>query len=147
MTATLAQDLTVIEQKVEAFIQQVVTGVEHDLSVIGQPLTHVSALIPQAAQPIAQAAAFIEGIPRVGQNPPVMAAVAAANIAMQGLNAFAGVWNQATAPGGPGVTATVAKNAILSGYQGYRSALAAVNSAQAAAVAAAQVPKPTVTAS
>lgn len=147
MTSFL-DEVRIIETKVETFLTEMINGVEHELEVIGQTLTHMSALIPNAAAAVQQAAAFIEGIPVVGQNPQVLAVVAAANIAMTGLNAFASVWNRATAPGGSGVTATVAKDAIMSGYQGYRQALSAANAAKAVAISVSQqpaTPAPTVT--
>lgn len=128
------------EAKVEAFVQKVVAEGEFLLGEIESALTNVSSLMPEAAKAVEEASAFVESLPGVGQDPDVMAVVAGANVAVQGLNAFASTWNQATAKGSS-VTATAAKQAVLAGYQGYNTALAAAKQVKAVATNAASKPK------
>lgn len=138
--------LVVLEQKIEAFIQAVVAGVEHEIADIEQALSNAAPLVSAAAAKIASIAPFIEGLGAVAGHPEVIAGVEAANVAMSGLNSFVQTFAQATTGGG--ITATQAKAAVTGVYQTYRNTVATYNAVKATAVAVATqpaVPVPTVT--
>ena len=116
-----------IEADIQAFVTKVITEAEVLIEDAVTALGNVAALAPTIAADVTSAANFIEGIPGVGTNPAVMAAVAAVNVANTGLQAFAATYEQATAAGGS-VTLTQATQAVVAGYQ-------AVKSAQSAAAA------------
>lgn len=136
-----------IEVAVETFIQKVVQGVEHEIQAIETALSNVFALIPAAAAKLESLAPFIEGLGAAAGQPEVVAGVAAANVAMQGLNQFMQTWTQATSGGG--ITASAATSAVTQAYQAYRNVGATYNAVKATAVQAATqpaAPTPTVTA-
>lgn len=128
----------IVETDVLAFI----TKVENDVAVVVKDaeaaLSWLAAEAPTVAADVAQVATFIEGIPVVGANPTVLAAVTAANVAVQGLNAFAAAYTKSTATGGS-ITLTQASQAVVAGYQGLKNAQAAVAAAASTAVSATSV--------
>lgn len=152
MTAVAAPSpnaLVVIEQKIEGFIQEVIAGVKHELSVIGQQLETAAQLLPAAESKIIALEPFVEGLGAAAGHPEVIAGVQAANVAMAGLNSFVATFTKATTPGSS-VTATEAKAAITGAYQAYRDTVATYNAVKATAVAVATAPAaptPVVTAS
>lgn len=144
ITAPTPNVLVVLEQKIEGFINELVAGVEHEIKVIEQALANTAPLVAAAAAKIASLAPFIEGLGAAAGHPEVIAGVEAANVAMNGLNAFMQTFTQ------PSVTASQAKTAITNAYQAYRNTVATYNSVKATAVAAAvnpPMPTPSVTAS
>lgn len=146
MTAPTPNVLVVLEQKIEAFIQEVVAGVKHEIQVIEQALSNAAPLVSAAAAKIASLAPFVEGLGAAAGQPEVIAGVEAANVAMSGLNSFVQTFAQATTGGG--ITATAAKDAITGVYQAYRNTVSTYNAVKATAVAVATQPatqKPTVT--
>lgn len=137
-TTTPAQtELQIIEGKVTAFVTNVINEVEILVADAVQGLEDVAALVPQASAWIESAATFIEGIPVVGQNPAVLATIAAVDLADKGLDAFAATLNQSQTAGSS-VTVTQAKAAIVAGLQAYNAA----KSANAAVVTTAVVTAP-----
>lgn len=142
-------ELQIIEGKVTAFITKVVNEVELLVSECIQGLEDVAALVPQASAWIESAATFIEGIPVVGQNPTVLATIAAVDVADKGLDAFAATLTQAQTAGSS-VTVTQATQAIVAGAQAYNAAKAAnaavvsaaINVAPATAAVVAATPAP-----
>lgn len=125
-----------IEADVQAFITKVVNEIEILIADAESALENVAALAPTIAADVTSAATFIEGIPVVGQNPDVMAAVTAVQVADAGLQAFAAQYNAATAPGGS-ITVTQATQAVVAGYQAVKAAQAASATLTSTAVAAA----------
>lgn len=132
-TLTLFQT---IENDIQAFITKVVNEVEILIEDAETALSNVAALAPTIAADVTSAATFIEGIPVVGQNPEVMAAVTAVQLADTGLQAFAAQYNAATAPGGS-ITVTQATQAVVAGYQAVKQAQAAAATLTSTAVSAA----------
>ena len=139
-------ELQIIEGKVTAFVTKVINEVEILVEEAVQGLEDVAALVPQASAWIESAATFIEGIPVVGQNPEVLATIAAVDLADKGLDAFAATLNQAQTSGSS-VTVTQAKAAIVSGLQAYNAAKAANANIVTAGVVAAPATAPIVAAS
>jgi hypothetical protein len=129
-------ELQIIEGKVSAFVTNVINEVEILVADAIQGLEDVAALVPQASAWIESAASFIEGIPVVGQNPTVLATIAAVDLADKGLDAFAATLNQAQTAGSS-VTVTQATQAIVSGYQAYNAAKVANGNIVSAALTAA----------
>ena len=129
-------ELQIIEGKVSAIITKIVNEVELLVSEAIQGLEDVAALVPQASAWIEDAATFIEGIPVVGQNPEVLATIAAVDLADKGLDAFAATLTKAQTAGSS-VTVTQATQAIVSGVQAYNAAKAANANLVSVAVAAA----------
>lgn len=127
-----------IEADVQAFITKVVNEVEILISDAESALSNVAALAPTIAADVTSAASFIEGIPVVGQNPDVMAAVTAVQVADAGLQAFAKQYQAATAPGGS-ITVSQATAAVVAGYQAVKAAQVATATLTSTAVAAAPV--------
>ena len=125
-----------IEADVQAFITKVVNEVEILISDAESALSNVAALAPTIAADVTSAASFIEGIPVVGQNPDVMAAVTAVQVADAGLQAFAKQYQAATAPGGS-ITVSQATAAVVAGYQAVKAAQVATATLTSTAVAAA----------
>lgn len=129
-TLTLEQQIANWISETETDVQNVVTkviqNVEVGISEVESALKWVASQVPSISTAIQNAVAFIESI-GLTANPEVAAAVAAANVAVQGLNAFAAAENSAT-------TASGAVNAVVAGYQAVKTAQAAVASATAAAV-------------
>lgn len=145
-TTTPAQtELQIIEGKVQAFVSNVINEVDILIEDAVQGLEDVAALVPQASAWIESAATFIEGIPVVGQNPTVLATIAAVDLADKGLDAFAATLNQAQTAGSS-VTLTQAKNAIVTGLQAYNAAKAANANIVTAGVVAAPATAPIVAA-
>jgi len=99
-------------------------------------LSNVAAMAPTIAADVTSAATFIEGIPVVGQNPDVMAAVTAVQVADAGLQAFAKQYQAATAPGGS-ITVSQATAAVVAGYQAVKAAQIATATLTSTGVAAA----------
>ncbi len=114
-------ELQIIEGKVMAFVTNVINEGEVLIEDAIQGLEDVAALVPQASAWIEDAATFIEGIPIVGQNPTVLATIAAVDLADKGLDAFAATLNQAQTAGSS-VTVTQATQAIVAGAQAYSAA-------------------------
>lgn len=112
----------------ETDVLNVITKIKADEVVvaadINAALHWVAANTPAIAADIQTAATIAETV-GVAANPEVAAAITAANIAVQGLNAFAAASNS-------GQTNT---QAVLSGYVAVKQAQAAVASAKAATVA------------
>ena len=127
-----------IEADVQSFVTKVVNEVEILIADAESALENVAQLAPTIAADITSAATFIEGIPVVGQNPDVMAAVTAVQAADAGLQAFAKQYQAATAPGGS-ITVTQATQAVVAGYQAVKAAQAASATLTTTAVAAAPV--------
>jgi hypothetical protein len=125
-----------IEADVQAFITKVVNEVEILISDAESALSNVAALAPTIAADVTSAATFIEGIPVVGQNPDVMAAVTAVQVADAGLQAFAKQYQAATAPGGS-ITVSQATAAVVAGYQAVKAAQIATATLTSTGVAAA----------
>jgi hypothetical protein len=125
-----------IEADVQAFITKVVNEVEILISDAESALSNVAAMAPTIAADVTSAATFIEGIPVVGQNPDVMAAVSAVQVADAGLQAFAKQYQAATAPGGS-ITVSQATAAVVAGYQAVKAAQAATATLTSTAVATA----------
>ena len=139
VTPTPAPALTLfqtIEADIQAFITKVVNEVEILISDAETALETVAQMAPTIAADITSAATFIEGIPVIGQNPDVMAAVTAVQLADTGLQACAKQYQAATAPGGS-ITVTQATQAVVAGYQAVKSAQAAAATLTTTAVAAA----------
>jgi hypothetical protein len=126
MTTTPAPGISIF-QKIEAEVMSFITAVENDVEIIiadaEKALSNVAAMVPSIAADIEGVATFVEGIPGVGQQPAVQEAVAAANIAMTGLNAFASAWNKSTTGGK--VTVSQASQAVVAGFQAAQLAKAA----------------------
>ena len=138
-TPTPAAPLTLfqqIEADVQAFITKVVNEVEILISDAESALSNVAAMAPTIAADVTSAATFIEGIPVVGQNPDVMAAVTAVQVADAGLQAFAKQYQAATAPGGS-ITVSQATAAVVAGYQAVKAAQIATATLTSTGVAAA----------
>jgi hypothetical protein len=135
-TAPAQTELQIIEGKVSAFVTRVINEVDVLVSEAIQGLEDVAALVPQASAWIEDAATFIEGIPIVGQNPTVLATIAAVDLADKGLDAFASTLTQAQTAGSS-VTVTQATQAIVAGYNAYNAAKSANASVATAAVSAA----------
>jgi len=125
-----------IEADVQAFITKVVNEIEILISDAESALENVAALAPTIAADVTSAATFIEGIPVVGQNPDVMAAVTAVQVADAGLQAFAKQYQAATAPGGS-ITVSQATAAVVAGYQAVKAAQIATATLTSTGVAAA----------
>ena len=153
MTSSAAPTLfQTIEADVQAFITKVVNEVEILVSDAESALENVAAMAPTIAADVTAAASFIEGIPVVGQNPDVMAAVTAVQLANTGLQAFAKQYQAATAPGGS-ITVSQATAAVVAGYQAIKQSQVAAATltttaitaapATAAAIATAASPIPT----
>jgi hypothetical protein len=117
-------ELQIIEGKINAVITKIVNEVELLVDEAIQGLEAVAASIPQASAWIEDAAAFIEGLPIVGQNPAVLATIATVDAATAGLDAFAKVLNTAQTAG-QSVTVTQATQAIVQGAQAYNAAKSA----------------------
>lgn len=139
-TTTPAASVTTWFQTVEADIQAFITKVVNEVEILiadaESALSNVAALVPTIAADVTAAASFIEGIPVVGQNPDVMAAVTAVQLADAGLQAFAKQYQAATAPGGS-ITVTQATQAVVAGYQAVKQAQTATATLTSTAVAAA----------
>src|ERR1700691_6183977 len=136
-TPTPAAPLTLFQQiaaDVQAFITKVVNEVEILISDAETALSNVAAMAPTIAADVTSAATFIEGVPVVGQNPDVMAAVTAVQVADAGLQAFAKQYQAATAPGGS-ITVSQAIAAVVAGYQAVKAAQAATATLTSTAVA------------
>lgn len=117
------------ETDVVKVVAQVKADIEVAIQDIDGALKWLVKQTPAIAVGLQTAASLIEQV-GVASNPEVAAAIAAANIAVQGLNAFAAAANNGkTMP-----------QAVVDGYAAYKSAQAAV--AGAAAVAA-KSPTPT----
>jgi hypothetical protein len=129
---TFAAIVQKAEADVEAFIQKVVQGAEHVLGEIEIALGQSSVLVSQGAAVVSEIAPFVEGLGAAAGHPEVVAGVEAANVAMQGLNAFMQTFKKATTGGG--VTASEAKGAIVGAYQSYRNVVSTYNSVKATAV-------------
>lgn len=129
--------LSVLEQKVETFIQEVVSGIKHEVSAIEQALANAAPLVAAASAKIASLAPFIEGLGAAAGHPEVIAGVEAANVAMAGLNSFVHTFSQ------PTVTASDAKAAVTNVYQAYRNTVATYNAVKATAVSVASLPPAT----
>jgi hypothetical protein len=127
-----------IEVKVETFIQELVQGVEHELTAIGTALSGMFALIPAATAKLEALAPFIESMGAAAGQPEIVAGVAAADVAMHGLDQFIATYQTATAGGG--ITAAVAKTAVTDAYTAYRNVGATYNSVKATAVQIATQP-------
>jgi hypothetical protein len=114
-------------QQIEADISAVVTKIINGAELLAEEavtaLENLAALSPQASTWIEGAASFIESIPGVGQEPAVLATVAAVDLATKGLDTFAATMAQAQAAGGS-VTVTQATQAIVAGVQAYNTAKA-----------------------
>ena len=129
-------EFQVIEADVMAFVTKVVNEVEVLTGECVTALENVAALVPQASTWIEDAIAFVEGIPVVGQNPAVLATVAAVDLATKGLDAFAATMTQAQSAGGS-VTVTQASAAVIAGVTAYNTAKAAAANMTNAAVTSA----------
>lgn len=127
-----------IETAIETFIQKAVAEGEILVADAEGAISNVAALMPNATIAIQSAESFVEGLPIIGQNPTVLASVAAMNVGMGVLNAFAATWTKATTGGG--ITLSVAKQAITDAYTGYHQVLAAVSTVKAVATQAATAP-------
>jgi hypothetical protein len=125
-----------IEADVMAFITKVVNEVEILIGDAETALSNVAAMAPTIAADVTAAATFIEGIPVVGQNPDVMAAVTAVQLADTGLQAFAKSYEAATAPGGS-ITVTQATQAVVAGVQAITQSKIATATLTTTAIAAA----------
>ena len=142
-------EFQIIEARLKTFVTNVINEGEVLIEDAIQGLEDVAALVPQASTWIEEAATFIEGIPIVGQNPEVLATIAAVDLADMGLDAFAATLNQAQTAGSS-VTVTQAKQAIVAGVQAFNAAkavsanivTAAVNAAPATAAVIASTPAP-----
>lgn len=111
------------EQDVVKVVAQVKADIDVAIQDIDSALKWLANQTPAIAAGLATAASLIEQVGLVS-NPEVAAAIQAANIAVQGLNAFAAAAN----------TGKTMPQAVVDGYTAYKSAQAAV--ASAAAVAA-----------
>lgn len=125
---------TLVEQDVLNFIQKAEQGFQIAVTDCENVLQWVAQQTPAIAADLQMVTSFVGAVPAVAGNPEVLAAVTAANLAVQGLNAFAQSYNQATAGGG--ITVTQATQAIVSGYQAVKSAQAATASVASTAVGA-----------
>lgn len=126
------------EIKIETFIQELVQGVEHEFVVIGAALSSMFALIPAATAKLEALAPFVESMGAAAGQPEIVAGVAAADVAMHGLDQFIATYQTATAGGG--ITATVAKAAVADAYTAYRNVGATYNAVKGAAVKVATQP-------
>lgn len=134
-TATTATTATpTIWQDILSFISKVENAVEIGIADAEAALSKVASLAPAIAADIEALAAFVEGTPILAGNPDVQAAVAEANVAMQGLNAFATSYTQATSDGS--ITLSQAINAVVSGAQSASAAQTAVAAAKSTSIAA-----------
>ena len=123
-TAPAQTEFQIIWADVMGFITKVVNEAEILIEDCVTGLENVAKLMPQADAWIEEIASFIEGIPVVGQNPEVLATIAAVDLADKGLDAFAATLTAAQAAGGS-VTVTQATQAIVTGVQAYNTAKAA----------------------
>jgi hypothetical protein len=124
---------TTAEKDVITFIQKAEQGfkvVEKDAKAA---ITWIAKEIPVVANDVAMVAGFIGQVPVVGTNPEVLAAISAANIAMQGLNVLAQAYNS---------TGVITAQSVASAYAAYKNATAAKNAAMAIAVSNTVLAKP-----
>jgi hypothetical protein len=129
-------ELQIVETRLKGIVTTIINEGEVLIEDAIQGLEDVASLAPQASTWIEEAATFIEGIPIVGQNPTVLATIAAVDLADKGLDAFAATLNQAQTAGAS-VTVTQAKQAIVAGVQAYNAAKAVSANIVTAAVIAA----------
>jgi hypothetical protein len=129
------------ETAVKAFIQKVVMEGEALISDVKSGLGHVAALMPAIAADTAAATSFVEGLGAVAGHPEVVAAAAALNDAVAGVNIFAQAYATATAPGSS-ITASEGSQAIMAGFQGIQQTKAAVNNLVAVATKVAKATPP-----
>lgn len=123
----------------EADVVAVVAAIKADASVIESDLIAaehwIASNAPAIAADIAQVLSLVEQV-GVGTNPEVAAAVVAANLAVNALNAFAASSNSGASP----------TQAVVAGYVAVKQAQASVSSAMAATAAAPTTAAPTATA-
>lgn len=118
----------IIEADVLNFIQRVEAGVQTVVADAEKSLTWIATQAPAIASDLQLVEGFVVANPVLVANPTVLAAVTAANLAVQGLNAFAASYNKANASAADQVKAVVA------GYQAVKQAQAASASAASVAV-------------
>jgi hypothetical protein len=120
----------------EQDVIKLVTAVSQDLPVLEKDINNAFSWIANETPTIAanlQTATTLVTAVGAASNPQVAAAITAANLAVQGLNAFAAQYNA----GAPSATA------VIDGYIALKQASAAASSA-AAAAAASSVSSPAV---
>lgn len=110
------------EQEVATIVGQIKADIDVAIQDVDKALQWVVSQVPTIAASLTTAASLIEQV-GLASHPEVAAAIAAANIAVEGLNAFAAAANAGkTMP-----------QAVVSGYVAVKSAQAAVAGATAVA--------------
>lgn len=123
----------------EADVVAIVTNIKAGVAVVESDLVAaehwVASNAPAIAADIQQVLGLVEAV-GVGANPQVAAAVIAANLAVNALNAFAAASNTGATP----------SQAVVAGYVAVKQAQSAVSSAMAATAAAPTASAPAATA-
>lgn len=123
----------------EADVVKVISAIKAGAEVVETDLTAaehwIASNTPAIAAGLAQVLALVEEV-GVGSNPEVAAAIAAANITVKALNAFAAASNTGASPA----------QAVVAGYVAVKQANAAVSSAMAATATAPTTAAPAATA-
>lgn len=123
----------------EADVVVVVAAIKADVAVVKSDLAAaehwIASNAPTIAADIQEVLNLVEAV-GVGANPEVAAAVVAANLAVNALNAFAAASNTGATPA----------QAVVAGYVAVKQAQSAVSSAMAATAAAPTSAAPTATA-
>jgi len=123
----------------EADVVAIVTDIKAGVAVVENDLVAaehwIASNAPAIAADIQQVLGLVEAV-GVGSNPEVAAAVVAANLAVNALNAFAAASNTGATP----------TQAVVAGYVAVKQAQSAVSSAMAATAAAPTTKAPAATA-
>jgi hypothetical protein len=123
----------------EADVVTIVTNIKAGVAVVESDLAAaehwIASNAPAIAADIQQVLGLVEAV-GIGANPEVAAAVTAANLAVNALNAFAASSNAGATPA----------QAVVAGYVAVKQAQSAVSSAMASSAAAPTTSAPTATA-
>lgn len=123
----------------EADVVAIVGNIKAGIAVVESDLVSaehwIASNAPAIAADIQQVLGLVEAV-GVGANPEVAAAVVAANLAVNALNAFANASNSGASPA----------QAVVAGYVAVKQAQSSVSSAMAATAAAPTTAAPTATA-
>lgn len=123
----------------EADVVKVVAAIKADAAIVESDIVAaqhwIASNAPAIAADIQQVLGLVEAV-GVGANPEVAAAVVAANLAVNALNAFAAASNTGASPA----------QAVVAGYVAVKQAQSSVSSAMAATAAAPTTAAPSATA-
>jgi hypothetical protein len=122
-----------VEADVHNFLLKIETGVQTAEADAQKALQWVAQKTPDIVAGLQALESFVVAVPGMAVNPSVMAGVAAANLAVAGLNAFAKIETA------PNATIVDQAKAVVAGYQAVNNARVAMATANNVAVGATAV--------